>query len=155
MLTRFGMGTTPRCLYPFLIHDLKLFHQSGVQLPHQTALIEDAGYQGLWRSHGHAITTHQATLASLLSAEQRQHAAILAHTRRGIEHVIRRMKIFRVLGACTDIGGVSLRSGFSSSQRCATLPKPATHDFRKRSTGELPAVNSMSLSPTNLRQFRS
>jgi hypothetical protein len=40
------------------VHDLKRFRQSGVRLPNDTALIGDAGYQGLWRSHGHAITTH-------------------------------------------------------------------------------------------------
>ncbi|UQN05347.1 transposase family protein [Deinococcus sp. QL22] len=79
------------------VHDLKLFRQSGVRLPNETALIGDAGYQGLWRSHGHAITTHKATRASPLSAEQRQDNRVLAQTRQGIEHVIRRMKIFRVL----------------------------------------------------------
>ncbi|UQN08513.1 transposase family protein [Deinococcus sp. QL22] len=79
------------------VHDLKLFRQSGVRLPHDTALIGDAGYQGLWRSHGHAITTHKATQASPLSAEQRQENRVLAHTRQGVEHVIRRMKVFRVL----------------------------------------------------------
>jgi IS5 family transposase len=79
------------------VHDLKLFRQSGVRLPNDTALIGDAGYQGLWRSHGHAITTHKATRASPLSVDQRQENRVLAHTRQGIEHVIRRMKIFRVL----------------------------------------------------------
>ena len=79
------------------VHDLKLFRQSGVRFPHQTALIGDAGYQGLWRSHRHAITPHKATPASPLSAEQRQDNRVLAHTRQAIEHVIRRMKIFHVL----------------------------------------------------------
>ena len=79
------------------VHDLKLFRQSGVRLPHQTALIGDAGYQGLWRSHNHAITPHKATPASPLPAEQRQENRVLAYTRQAIEHVIRRMKIFRVL----------------------------------------------------------
>ncbi|WP_237725121.1 transposase family protein [Deinococcus alpinitundrae] len=79
------------------IHDLKLFRQSGVRFPHDTALIGDAGYQGLWRSHGHAITTHKATRASPLSAEQRQENRELSYTRQGIEHAIRRMKVFRVL----------------------------------------------------------
>ena len=79
------------------VHDLKLFRQSGVRFPHQTALIGDAGYQGLWRSHRHAITPHKATLASPLSADQRQDNRVLAYTRQAIEHVIRRMKIFRVL----------------------------------------------------------
>ncbi|WP_425429984.1 hypothetical protein [Deinococcus hopiensis] len=29
------------------VHDLKLLGQSGVRFPYQTALIGDAGYQGL------------------------------------------------------------------------------------------------------------
>lgn len=79
------------------VHDLKLFGQSEMQLPHDTALIGDAGYQGLWRTHGHAITSHKATRASPLSVEQRQENRVLAHVRQGVEHVIRRMKVFRVL----------------------------------------------------------
>ncbi|WP_245808206.1 transposase family protein [Deinococcus hopiensis] len=79
------------------VHDLKLFRLSGVRFPHQTALIGDAGYQGLWRSHQHAITTHKATLASPLSAEQRQENRVLAYTRQGTLRVIRHMKIFHVL----------------------------------------------------------
>jgi hypothetical protein len=64
-----------------------------VRFPHHTALIGDAGYQGLSKSHRHTITTHKATRASPLSADQRQENRVLAHTL----HVIRRMKIFRVL----------------------------------------------------------
>ncbi|WP_168733644.1 transposase family protein [Deinococcus sp. Arct2-2] len=62
------------------VHDLKLFRQSGVRLRNNTALIGDAGYQGLCRSHRHAIMTHQATQASLLSADQRHDNRVLAHT---------------------------------------------------------------------------
>lgn len=79
------------------VHDLTLFRRSGVRLPHETALIGDAGYQGIWKVHGHSITPHKATKASPLSDEQRQDNRVLAHTRQGIEHAIRRMKIFRVL----------------------------------------------------------
>lgn len=79
------------------VHDLKLFRQSELRLPHDTALIGDAGYQGLWRIHGHALTSHKATRASPLSAEQRLDNRVLAHVRQGVEHVIRRMKVFRVL----------------------------------------------------------
>ena len=63
------------------VHDLKLFRSSGMRFPHDTALVGDAGYQGLWRSHPHAITPHKATRASLLSAEQRQENRELAYTR--------------------------------------------------------------------------
>ncbi|WP_240740968.1 transposase family protein [Deinococcus sp. Arct2-2] len=44
------------------------------------------------------MTTHKATRASPLSADQRQEHRLLAQTRQGIERVIRRMRIFRVLG---------------------------------------------------------
>ena len=63
------------------VHDLKLFRQSGVRFPQDTAL----------------ITTHKATRASPLSAEQRQENRQLAYTRQGREHVIRCMKVVRVL----------------------------------------------------------
>ena len=43
-----------------------------------------------------ATTPHKAPLASPLSADQRQENRVLAHTRQGTLHVIRRMKIFRV-----------------------------------------------------------
>ncbi|MFB9991951.1 transposase family protein [Deinococcus oregonensis] len=53
--------------------------------------------QPLWRTHGHAITSHKATRASPLSAEQHPENRVLAHTRQGTLHVIRRMKVFRVM----------------------------------------------------------
>lgn len=77
-------------------HDLTLFRHSNVRLPGETALIGDAGYQGIWKDHPHAITPHKATTATPLTNEQRQDNRVLAHTRQGIEHVIRRLKIFRV-----------------------------------------------------------
>ncbi|UQN09793.1 transposase family protein [Deinococcus sp. QL22] len=79
------------------VHNPKRFRPSGVRLPHDTALIGDAGAQGLWSTLGHAITTHPATRASPLCAEQCQENRVRAHTRQGGEHVIRRMKVFRVL----------------------------------------------------------
>ena len=107
------------------VHDLKLFCSSGMRFPHDTALIGDAGYQGLWRSHPHAITPHKATRASLLSAEQRQENRELAYTRQGIAHVTRRMKIFRVLK------GVYRHR--RRRRRSVISPEPARHDVRKSS----------------------
>ena len=79
------------------MHDLTLFRTSGVRLPLDTALIGDAGYQGIWKDHPHAITPHKATKTAPLTDEMRQDNRILAHTRQGVEHVIRRLKIFRIL----------------------------------------------------------
>lgn len=79
------------------MHDLTLFRRSKVRLPVETALIGDAGYQGLWKDHPHAITPHKATKTAPLTDEMRQDNRVLAHTRQCVEHVIRRLKIFRVL----------------------------------------------------------
>lgn len=79
------------------MHDLTLFRTSGVQLPIETALIGDAGDQGIWKDHPHAITPHKATKTAPLTDELRQDNRVLAHTRQCVEHVIRCLKIFRVL----------------------------------------------------------
>lgn len=78
-------------------HDLTLFRESGVVIHSETALIGDAGYQGVWRDHGHALTPHKASKNHVLTPEERQENRALAHFRQPIEHVIRRLKIFRVL----------------------------------------------------------
>ena len=54
------------------MHDLTLFRHSKVQLAPETALIGDAGYQGLWKDHPHALTPHKATRNTPLTDEQRQ-----------------------------------------------------------------------------------
>ena len=79
------------------MHDLTLFHHSGVRVHRETALIGDAGYQGIWKDHGHSITPHKAVKARPLTPEKRQENRVLASTRLRVEHVIRRLKIFRVL----------------------------------------------------------
>lgn len=80
-------------------HDLTLFRASGVIIHSETALIGDAGYQGVWRDHGHALTPHKASKHHALTVEERQENRALAHFRQPIEHVIRKLKIFRVLKA--------------------------------------------------------
>jgi len=79
------------------MHDLTLFRRSRVRPHAETALIGDAGYQGVWKDHPHALTPHKATRTTPLTDEQRQDNHVLAHTRQCVEHVIRRLKIFRVL----------------------------------------------------------
>ncbi len=79
------------------MHDLTLFRHSGVRAHRETALIGDAGYQGLWREHGHSITPHKASKARPQTPEERLENRALASTRLRVEHVIRQLKIFRVL----------------------------------------------------------
>ncbi len=79
------------------MHDLTLFRQSGVQIHPETALIGDAGYPGIRQHHSHSVTPHKATKKAPLTPEQRQQNRELASTRLRVEHVIRCLKIFRVL----------------------------------------------------------
>jgi len=79
------------------MHDLTLFRASEVRLHPETALIGDAGYQGIWRDHGHSLTPHKGSRAQPLTPEERQDNRVLASTRLRVEHVIRQLKIFRVL----------------------------------------------------------
>ncbi|MGI8747601.1 MAG: transposase family protein [Deinococcus sp.] len=79
------------------MHDLTLFRASKVRLHPETALIGDAGYQGIWRDHGHSLTPHKASRAQPLTPEERQENRVLASTRLQVEHVMRQLKIFRVL----------------------------------------------------------
>lgn len=78
-------------------HDLTLLRQSGVRVHRETALIGDAGYQGVWHDHGHSLTPHKASKTTPLTPQQRHDNRVLAHFRQPIELVIRRLKIFRVL----------------------------------------------------------
>ena len=78
-------------------HDLTLFRDSRVRVHPETALIGDAGYQGIWRDHGHSLTPHKASRTVPLTPEERQENRVLASTRLKVEHVIRQLKIFRVL----------------------------------------------------------
>ena len=79
------------------MHDLTLFRDSKVRVHRETALIGDAGYQGIWRDHGHSLTPHKGSRARPLTPEERQENRVLASTRLRVEHVIRQLKIFRVL----------------------------------------------------------
>ena len=79
------------------IHDRTLFRESEVIIHTETALIADAGYQGVWRDHGHSLTPHKSSKHHQLTREERRENRALAHFRQPVEHVIRRLKIFRVL----------------------------------------------------------
>lgn len=68
-----------------------------MRLHPETLLVGDAGYQGVWREHSCSRTPHKASKKRALSAEQRQTNRELAQLRQPIEHVIRRLKVFRLL----------------------------------------------------------
>ncbi|WP_370657477.1 transposase family protein [Deinococcus sp. KNUC1210] len=80
-------------------HDLTLFHASKTKLHPETALIADAGYQGILRAHSCARTPTKATKKHPLTPAQKQDNQTLSRLRLPTLHVIRCLKIFRCLSS--------------------------------------------------------
>lgn len=78
-------------------HDLTLFRASEVKVHPETALIGDAGYQGIWRHHRYALTPHKSSKHRPLTSDERRENRAISSIRQPIEHVIRRLKVFRIL----------------------------------------------------------
>lgn len=60
-------------------------------------VLADLGYLGLERLHTHSFLPTKATKHHLLSYEEKQANRTLARLRLGIERVIGRLKVFRIL----------------------------------------------------------
>lgn len=79
------------------ISELRLFKESGVQLLPEVWYLADSGYQGLQLLHQRATLPVKKPKNSQLSTVQRQANGRLARLRIRIEHVIRSLKVFRIL----------------------------------------------------------
>jgi hypothetical protein len=79
-------------------HDFKLFQASGVHLHPDTQSLQDKGYQGIQNLHHKSRLPIKTPKGSKLHREQLAQNRGLARERIGIEHVNRRIKIFRILG---------------------------------------------------------
>ncbi len=86
--TRFAKGAR---------HDFSLYRHSKADLPSEVECLADSGYQGLTALHENARTPIKKPKGGCLTAEQKQLNKKLAAERVVIEHVIRHLKIFRIL----------------------------------------------------------
>lgn len=79
------------------VHDFALYGRSKVE-PHESLeLLGDSGYQGLQKLHAKSRTPQKKPRKSELTEEQKQSNRELASRRVVVEHVIRSLKIFRIL----------------------------------------------------------
>ncbi|WP_407540965.1 IS5 family transposase [Deinococcus radiomollis] len=78
-------------------HDLRLLRESKTPIHPETELIADAGYQGIQHQHAFTRTPKKASKHHPLTDEQRAGNRQLARVRLPVEHVIRRLKVFRIL----------------------------------------------------------
>lgn len=79
------------------VHDFALYQQSKVELHESLEVLADSGYQGLQKLHENSRTPQKKPRKSELSDEQKQSNRELARRRVVVEHVIRSLKIFRIL----------------------------------------------------------
>lgn len=79
------------------MHDFALYRRSKVE-PHESLeVLADSGYQGLSKLHEKSKTPQKKPRKSGLTEAQKQSNRELASRRVAVEHVIRSLKIFRIL----------------------------------------------------------
>jgi hypothetical protein len=87
--TSFGKGKT---------HDKKLYRKSGVKLLKSIELKADSGYQGLQKERAKVWIPKKKSKLHKLTKDEKRANRELARKRVKVENVIRRLKIFRILG---------------------------------------------------------
>ena len=78
-------------------HDFKLFNASGVHFHPLTESLQDKGYQGMQKLHVRCRLPKKKPRGGHLTPAEKAFNRQLARERVGIEHINRRLKIFRIL----------------------------------------------------------
>ncbi len=78
-------------------HDFQLFKDSRAGISKHIGVLGDAGYQGLMDLHPNSQTPFKKTKRHPLTQEEKVSNRALSRKRIWIEHIIRRLKIFRIL----------------------------------------------------------
>ncbi len=78
-------------------HDFRLYKESKTQLHPQLTLKADSGYQGISKLHGRSEVPHKQSKKRPLPPEQKTYTRNISTERVMVEHVIRKLKIFRIL----------------------------------------------------------
>ena len=77
--------------------DLALFKDSRTAIPASCLCLADSGYQGLDKQHKNSLTPKKKSKRRPLTAGQKAANRAIARERIGCEHVIGRLKVFRIL----------------------------------------------------------
>ena len=82
---------------PGATHDFTLFKRSGAALAEGTGCLADSGYQGIRKLHANSCIPKKFSKHHPLTPDDRLYNRALARQRITVEHVIRRLKVFRLL----------------------------------------------------------
>lgn len=87
LATAFGKG---RC------HDFRLYKETQVKVHPAVLLLADKGYQGILKHHANSTTPYRKPPRRKLTPEQHRHNRAVAKRRIVVEHLHRRLKIWRI-----------------------------------------------------------
>jgi len=79
------------------VHDFRIFKESKAKLHPLTQNLTDSGYQGIQKIHGNSEKPIKSSKKRPLSKEDRKHNHAVGSERVLVEHVIRELKIFKIV----------------------------------------------------------
>lgn len=80
-------------------HDFRIFKESKIKIREEVQLVADKGYQGIKSYHSNSKTPYKKPRKGKLIQEQKKYNRDQARVRIKVEHVIRLLKIFRILAS--------------------------------------------------------
>ena len=78
-------------------HDFQLFKGSKIKVDKSIEILADKGYQGIKKIHNSSYTPKKKPKNKSLTSQEKEYNRELAKRRIYVEHVIRCLKIFRIL----------------------------------------------------------
>ena len=78
-------------------HDFQLFKDDQPEIAEHIRILADAGYQGLAELHENCQTPFKKSKFHPLTQKEKQRNRALARKRILIEHIFRKLKVFRIL----------------------------------------------------------
>ena len=79
-------------------HDFRVFKESKVHIHPDIRTQTDSGYQGIKKYHSNSMLPYKHRKKKELTREQKQHNHTVSSSRVQVEHIIRELKVFRILG---------------------------------------------------------
>jgi DDE superfamily endonuclease len=81
------------------IHDFRLFKESKTAMLPSIKSLTDSGYQGIQKIHANSVKPIKGTKKKPLSKEDKKHNHEVGSKRVMVEHIIRKLKIFKIVAA--------------------------------------------------------
>ena len=79
------------------MHDFRLFKESGTAVQPHVFILADAGCQGISKIHKNSRTPFKRKNGCPLSEEEKKESRDLSKQRITVEHIFRKLKIFRII----------------------------------------------------------